>query len=243
MLVRSLLHQGLISETNDGYRILRLNKLSWEILRKERSVKIAVSNKKLGKGESKYNPRQAEAEILYEKLKILRKQIADLQSVAPYVIFADSSLKAMSHIQPKNEKEFSKISGVNNHKLQQYGEKFLSIIQDFRRSQQLPKPLPNKSQMATLQLHQQGLNPEEIANKRGFAVSTICTHLGELLAMNQPVALNQLVKAEKQKAITEMIDQHGDQSLKSLKEALGEDFSYDEIKLVRGWWRSRRNDQ
>lgn len=242
MLVRSLLHQGLISETNDGYRILRLNKRSWEILRKEREVLIAVSKKNLSQGKSKYSPRQAEAEILYEKLKVLRKQIADLQAVAPYVIFADSTLKAMSHIQPKNKTEFSKISGVNNHKLQQYGEKFLSVIQDFRRSQQLPKPLPNKSQMTTLQLHQQGLNPEEISQQRGFAVSTICTHLGELLAMNQPVALNQLVEPEKQKAIIEVIDKQGDQSLKSLKEALGEDYSYDEIKLVRGWWRSQHNE-
>ncbi|MEM9276408.1 MAG: DNA helicase RecQ, partial [Cyanobacteria bacterium P01_F01_bin.143] len=119
MLVRSLLHQGLISETNDGYRILRLNKRSWEILKKQRSVKIAVTKKKLGKGERKENPRQAEAEILYEKLRVLRKQIADLQSVPPYVIFADSSLKLMSQLQPKNAKEFSRISGVNNHKLQQ----------------------------------------------------------------------------------------------------------------------------
>ncbi len=242
MLVRSLLHQGLISETNDGYRILRLNKRSWEILKKQRSVTIAVSKKKIGKGKTKYNPRQAEAEILYKRLKVLRKQIADLQSVAPYVIFADSSLKLMSQLQPKNKAEFSKISGVNNHKLQQYGDKFLSVIQDFTQSQQLPKPLPNKSQMTTLQLHQQGLNIEEIAKKRGFAVSTICTHLGELLEMNQPVALNQLVKPERQKTVIEAIDKHGEQSLKTLKEALGEYYSYDEIKLVRGWWRSQRND-
>lgn len=95
----------------------------------------------------------------------------------------------------------------------------------------------------TLQLHQQGLNPEEIAQERGFAVSTICTHLGELLAMNQPVALNQLVQPEKQKAIVEVIDSQGAQSLKTLKETLGEDFSYDEIKLVRGWWRSQHSNE
>ena len=40
MLGRSLLHQGLVAETNDGYRILKLNKKSWEILRKQRSVEI-----------------------------------------------------------------------------------------------------------------------------------------------------------------------------------------------------------
>ncbi|MDJ0742955.1 MAG: DNA helicase RecQ [Xenococcaceae cyanobacterium MO_167.B27] len=243
MLGRSLLHQGLLGETNDGYRILRLNKRSWEILRKQRSVKIAVSNQHKSRGDTVYNPRQGEAEVLYEKLKVLRKQIADLQSVPPYVIFADSSLKLMAQLQPKNYNEFAKISGVNEYKLQQYGDKFLSVIQDFVRSQELPKPLPSKSQMQTLQLHQQGLTVTEIAQERGFAVSTICTHLSELLEMNQPVAFNKLVAADIQKIILEAINKHGDKSLKTLKEALGESYSYNEIKLVVGWWRSQRKDE
>ncbi|HHP7232560.1 MAG TPA: DNA helicase RecQ [Xenococcaceae cyanobacterium] len=240
MLGRSLLHQGLLGETNDGYRILRLNKKSWEILKKQRAVKIAVNQQHKSRGDADYHPRQAEAEILYEKLKVLRKQIADLQAVPPYVIFADSSLKLMAQLQPQNTKEFAKISGVNNYKLQQYGEKFLAIIQDFTRSQELPKPLPSKSQMETLQLHQQGLSVTEIAQKRGFAVSTICTHLSELLAMNQPVALNKLVASDLQKVILNAIAQYGDKSLKTLKDALGESYSYNEIKLVVGWWRSQQ---
>ncbi|MDJ0575679.1 MAG: DNA helicase RecQ [Xenococcaceae cyanobacterium MO_234.B1] len=242
MLGRSLLHQGLLGETNDGYRVLRLNKRSWEILRKQRSVEIAVSNQHKSRANAVHNPHKAEAEVLYEKLKVLRKQIADLQSVPPYVIFADSSLKLMAQLQPKNTKEFANISGVNSYKLQQYGEKFLSVIQDFVRSQELPKPLPNKSQMQTLQLHLQGLTVTEIAQERGLAISTICTHLSELLEMNQPVALNKLVAPDIQKIILEAIAQQGDKSLKSLKEALGESYTYNEIKLVVGWWRSQQQD-
>ena len=238
MLGRSLLHQGLVGESNDGYRILKLNKRSWEILRKQRSVKIAI-NKQVN-SDSNYNPRQAEAEILYDKLRVLRKQIADLQSIPPYVIFADSTLKLMAQLQPKNLTEFNKISGVNQHKSEQYGEQFLSLIQEYTRSQELPKPLPSQSQMVTLQLHQQGLDIASIAQQRGFAVSTICTHLGELLEMNQPVALERLVTPEKQKSIVDAIQQHGDLSLKTLKEFLDDSYSYDELKLVRGWWRAQQ---
>ena len=239
MLGRSLLHQGLLGESNDGYRILKLNKSSWEILRKQRAVSIAI-NKANNSKDRTYNPRKAEAEILYDKLKILRKQIADLQLIPPYVIFADSTLKLMAQLQPKNALEFTKISGVNQHKLEQYGEHFISLIRDFMRSQELPKPLPSKSQMTTLQLHQQGLNLVEIANKRAMASSTIATHLSELLEMNQPVALNQLVSADKQKSIIKAIENYGDRSLKELKESLGSTYSYDELKLVRGWWRSQQ---
>ena len=241
MLGRALLHQGLVGESNDGYRILKLNKGSWEILRKQRAVIIAVNKQASSNNNKAYNPRKAEAEILYDKLKVLRKQIADFQTVPPYVIFADSTLKLMAQLQPKNESEFAKISGINQHKLQQYGEQFLSVIQDFTQSQELPKPLPNQSQMTTLQLHQQGLEIPEIADQRGFSARTISNHLSELLEMNQPVALNRLVTAEKQKSIIDAIYKQGDQSLKTLKEFLGESYSYDELSLVRGWWRAQKS--
>ncbi len=239
MLGRSLLHQGLVGETTDGYRILKLNKRSWEILRKQLSVEIAV-DKKQTETAATYNPRKAEAELLFERLRKLRKQIADSQSVPPYVIFADSSLKLMAQMRPKTLTDFAKLSGVNEHKTQQYGESFISTIRDFTAEHQLPKPIPSKSQMTTLQLHQQGLSVAEIAQERGMAVSTISSHLGELIEMNQPVALNKLVTADKQTIIINAIEKIGDGALKPIKEHLGEEYSYDEIRLVRGWWRSQQ---
>jgi ATP-dependent DNA helicase RecQ len=240
MLGRSLLHQELLSETNDGYRILKLNKRSWEILRKQRSVEIAVSERVKSESGREYNFTKAEAEILFERLKQLRKQIADLHSVPPYIIFADSSLRLMAQLQPQTLTDFANISGVGNHKLQQYGEQFVSVIREFSQTQKLPTPLPSQSQMATLQLHQQGLNVDEIAQKRNLAVSTINGHLSELIEMNQPVALNRLVQPDKQQIITRAIEKIGADSLKELKEYLGENYSYVEIRLVRAWWRNRQ---
>jgi len=43
MLGRSLLHQGLVEQTSDGYAVLKLNALSWEVMRRQRSVSIAVT--------------------------------------------------------------------------------------------------------------------------------------------------------------------------------------------------------
>lgn len=236
MLGRSLLHQGLVDETTDGYRILKLNKRSWEILRKQRSVQIAVA-RTTAKATEAYNPRAAEAEILFERLRRLRKQTADAQSVPPYVIFANSSLKLMAQQQPQTLQEFAKISGVGTHKLKQYGEQFLSEIRTFCQEQNLPEPLPSSTYMKTLQLFQQGLSMEEIAAKRGYTTSTIAKHLCELIEMKQPVDLNRLVLPVKQELIVQAIQKVGADSLKSLKEALGENFSYEEIQLVRAWWR------
>ncbi|MGL6339459.1 MAG: helix-turn-helix domain-containing protein, partial [Waterburya sp.] len=239
MLGRSLVHQGLVGQTTDGYPVLKLNKRSWEIFRNQLSVKMAV-DKHQTETTTTYNPRQADAELLFEKLRTVRKQIADHNSLAPYMIFADSSLKLMAQIRPQNLADFTNLSGVNEHKAQQYGASFISAILEFSAQHQLPVSLPSKSQMLTLQLHQQGLSLAEIAQQREFAVSTIASHLGELLEMNQPVALNKIVTADRQQIIIQTIEQVGDASLKTIKDTLGDDYSYDEIKLVRGWWRNQK---
>lgn len=237
MLARSLLHQGLVDETTDGYRILKLNKLSWEVLRSQRTVEIAITQTSVEQALSEPNSRSAEAEILFDRLRRLRKQIADAQAVPPYVVFADSSLKLMAQQQPQTIEDFAEISGVGTHKLNQYGDKFVSEIRAFCQEQKLPVALPSTTHMVTMQFYQQGLNVEEIAEKRGFTPRTIITHLSELLEMKQPVDLDRLVSVELQKPIIQAIQTVGADSLKNIKEHLGEDYSYEDIQLVRAWWR------
>ncbi len=239
MLGRSLVHQGLVGQTTDGYSVLKLNKRSWSVFRSQLAVKIAI-DKHQTKTTTAYNPRKEEAELLFEKLRKLRKQIGDRNSLAPYMIFADSSLKLMAQVRPKTLVDFANLSGVNEYKAQQYGDSFISAILEFNELHKLPVSIPSKSQMATLELHQQGLSVAEIAQKRGFAVSTIYNHLSELLEMNQPVALNKLVTADKQQAIIKAIEQVGDASLKTIKDSLTDDYSYEEIKLVRSWKRNQK---
>ncbi len=132
-LGRSMLHQGLIDETNDGYSVLKLNALSWEVLRKQRPVEIALPNRPKATSEVQ-SIGKANAEMLFEQLRRLRKQLADEQSVPPYVVFADSSLRVMAQIQPQSLDAFSQISGVGSHKLARYGSKFVEAICKFCRA-------------------------------------------------------------------------------------------------------------
>ena len=236
-LGRSLIYQGLLNETSDGFRVLKLNRESWEILRKKREVKIAVELSSLNQLLTKDNPQQAEIEILFIRLKKLRKLLADQENIAPYVIFGDSTLKLMAQIQPDNLSKFAQLSGVNDYKLQKYGDIFISEIRSFCQEQKLPVALPTKTQMKTLQFYQQGLKIKEIAQERGLAVSTIIEHLSALIELNQPINLDHFVSPNKQQNIINLIKKIGDRSLKLLKEKLGDSYSYDEIKLVRAWCR------
>jgi ATP-dependent DNA helicase RecQ len=81
------------------------------------------------------------------------------------------------------------------------------------------------------------LSIEGIAQERGLSSSTIITHLSELIEMQQPVDLNRVVPPERQKPIIQAIQTVGADLLKSIREHLGEEYSYEEIRLVRSWWR------
>ncbi|HEY9805425.1 MAG TPA: ATP-dependent DNA helicase RecQ, partial [Candidatus Obscuribacterales bacterium] len=101
ILGRALLHQGLVEETNDGYSVLKLNAQSWEILKKQRSLLIAVPPTPTYSDEPDDDGLRADVEVLFQRLRSLRKRLADQQAVPPYVVFSDSSLKLMAQQQPQ----------------------------------------------------------------------------------------------------------------------------------------------
>jgi ATP-dependent DNA helicase RecQ len=252
MLGRSLLHQGLLEQTSDGYAVLKLNALSWEVMRRKHQVMLSVTPKQKLTWDEIGNT-ETEVEILMQKLRSLRKQLADEQSVPPYVIFPDSTLRLMAQLQPQTLQEFGKLSGVGSHKLAQYGEKFLAEIVAYRQEQGLSAENGNSenssiysilsdTELTTLTLYQQGLSVEQIAEKRNIRPSTIIRHLSDLIEKNQPIDINKLVPPEHQKAILRVLNTLGDISLTPIKEYLGAEYSFDEIRLVRGMWkREKRN--
>ena len=67
-------------------------------------------------------------EVLFGKLRGLRKQLADERGVPPYIVFSDVSLRQMARFYPATDKEFSRISGVGDRKLREFGDVFLHEI-------------------------------------------------------------------------------------------------------------------
>mgnify|MGYP002776996125 CR=1 FL=1 len=284
MLGRSLIHQGLVTETTDGYSVLTLNELSWEVLRKQRTVMIAVvpirttiAPPRPGEITVTLNrisidapqtrpaiavpPRaatvatptdqpQPEVELLFERLRTLRKRLADQQGVPPYVIFSNTSLREMAQLQPLNPAQFAAISGVGTRKLEQYGDVFLQEIRQFRQDHGLPLTAspaapaiapaptqPSDSVLLTWQLYQQGLKPSAIANQRNLRLSTITEHLAALIEQGYDIPLDGLVLPTRQTKIKAAIRAVGVDSRRRLRDYLGEVFGYDEINLVVAWWR------
>ena len=132
-LVRTLLHQGLVAETQDGYPVLSLNAESWLVLKGQRSVKVPraappASSTRRERTSAADASLGGEDKALFEVLRRLRKELADSQGLPPYVIFHDATLREMAQQRPTTLAEFARIRGIGEAKLSRYGERFIEAI-------------------------------------------------------------------------------------------------------------------
>jgi ATP-dependent DNA helicase RecQ len=128
-LARALLHQGLIDEARDGYSVLSLNALSWPVLRGEHPVMIARSKKPERGSSSKGNDFNVDLD-LFERLRALRKRLAEESGLPPYVIFHDSTLRKMAEHKPLDLDQFAALPGVGRAKLDRYGPQFIAVVRE-----------------------------------------------------------------------------------------------------------------
>ena len=70
---------------------------------------------------------------LFERLKKLRLEIAREESMPPYIIFSDKTLIDMAAKMPASKLEMLDVSGVGENKFAKYGERFLEVIEEYRR--------------------------------------------------------------------------------------------------------------
>lgn len=69
-----------------------------------------------------------EQRALFERLRALRKRLADAEGVPPYVVFSDAALRGMCASMPRDDADFLAVSGVGQVKLKRYGAAFLTEI-------------------------------------------------------------------------------------------------------------------
>jgi ATP-dependent DNA helicase RecQ len=127
-IARALLHQGLMTQSQDGYAVLSLNEASWQVLRGEREVQVGESVKPARSRKALPATATDAGNTLFEALRALRKRLADEAGMPPYIVFNDASLWDMANRQPTTLDEFATIRGVGQAKLTRYGGPFLELI-------------------------------------------------------------------------------------------------------------------
>jgi ATP-dependent DNA helicase RecQ len=137
-IIRQLTSADLLRVDVMGYGGLKLTEASSAVLKGKRAVRMredpapqkAVKKKarRAAGGSRNDLPATAEEQVLFDRLRDLRLQLARTQEVPPYVIFHDSTLAAMARSRPTNLASFANLPGVGAVKLERYGEVFIDAI-------------------------------------------------------------------------------------------------------------------
>ncbi|MGH8129461.1 MAG: DNA helicase RecQ [Steroidobacteraceae bacterium] len=136
-IIRQLIHRGYLIQDIGDYSVLKLSRRARPLLRGEEQLTLARARLRApARGRSPGKRRRASADsgpasadaVLFDKLRALRKRLADERNVPPYVVFSDATLLEMSQRKPRNEAELMDINGVGEVKLARYGQAFLAVI-------------------------------------------------------------------------------------------------------------------
>ncbi|MCR8557853.1 DNA helicase RecQ [Mucilaginibacter sp. BJC16-A38] len=249
---RELAAQGYLQVTDDMYPVVKLTPKSEGVLKGTEKVELVASQVI-----EEYQPATEvlpyEAPLLAE-LRNIRRDIAQHENVPPYIILSDAGLQEMATYLPQSLDELRLISGFGDIKLARYGREFLLPVKSYSEknglSSKMKHKVPKRERKAktgsgnrasdtaqeSFTLYRAGNTVTEIATQRGLSPTTIEGHLSFYIYKGE-MDVFELVTPEKMPAIKDVVESYGAEKLSPIKEVLGDDFSYGEIKAVVAWMR------
>ena len=244
---RELLRLGFLRQTTDKFPVIELTDAGRAVLTARTKVTLTKPVSAPDKVVSHVGEIACD-ELLFEKLRRLRKELADARAVPSYIVFSDVALRQMARLYPQTEADFSRISGVGTSKLRDFGAQFLEEIaahlranpkQIFADESFTQKPsAPKRSKLtetvvATLHYWRGGRTAEEIAHLRDVKPSTIYGHLADAVDAGETVDLNRVLTADQQTRAAKAFYQYGWANIPGVLESLGSAFDYGQLKVFR----------
>jgi len=179
---------------------------------------------------------------LYEILKAWRNEKAEELNVPVYRILQLKSMRIMSKTIPSTKKALLAVKGIGRSKLDEFGIELLGILNNFREESNLEvlpdeePELPKKKNRTptrdiTYELWKSGKSIHEIAEERGFAISTIEGHLSYFVGAGE-LSVFDFISAEKVDIITTWHKKHGPAFVGEMKMALGDQVTYGDLRFV-----------
>jgi len=171
---------------------------------------------------------------LFEQLRQLRLRLAKEEGIPAYLIFNDATLKEMEKKRPMTDEDFIAINGVGRKKMQDHGYQFIKEIIAFNKEKCVTKKATKgNTHKITLELYNEGLDVEEIAQKRGLAGTTIYLHLAKLYEDGEKIDLKKFVSKSDLEAVKiAKIELDKPEALKPYYEHFEEAIDYCTIRLA-----------
>ena len=258
-----LVERGLLAKAEGKYATLSLTKEGRAWLRGQDPLTLEL---RIPEATTRAQPSQTGrggaadsiGNALFDRLRALRRRLADEEGVPAFVVFGDVTLRRLAAAGPVTMQDMLRVSGVGPAKLERYGEAFLTVIREHVNS--IPTtstnsvfPVPGNvsalrsttghitddrpltdTHNRTHQLLQQGLTIAEIAASRGLTHGTVMAHVERIVKAGKTVDLTPLLPArDRTERIETALTSSDSDRLAPVKDLLGDDYSYYEIRLVR----------
>lgn len=250
-IINSLIAKNILIKQVGPYPTLGLSEKGKSFLINKEEINLPRPNRE------RINVLQSQEELVYDQelfniLRDLRKKIAEQNQIPPFVVFGDVSLQQMAYYFPQRTESFSKINGVGVEKLARYGKEFINKIKKYANEKNiLERQIPThihdfkKSNSRvnrtgstydeTKKLVEQKMSVPAIAEIRGLSEGTIWSHIEKLRQAEVEFDIEYLKPTDKKrfKIIKKAFEDSGQTMLSPVRELLGEEYDYDELRIAR----------
>jgi ATP-dependent DNA helicase RecQ len=248
-VIRQALIDGYLSKDVENYGLIKVTSAGKKFLKHPKSFKIVE--------EGDFEEAEEEAPMhggaslaldptLFSMLKDLRKKMSKQLNLPPYVIFQDPSLEAMATTYPVTVEELQNIPGVGAGKAKRYGEEFCKLIKRHCEENEIERPedlrvrtVANKSKLkvSIIQAIDRQVALDDIANTKGMEFDELLDEVEAIVysgtKINIDYFLREVVDEDHMLDIYEYFQDSTTDDLDTAIEELGEDYTEEEIRLVR----------
>lgn len=246
-LLREALLVDLLSKDVEHYGVLKLTHRGMDFLANPWSLRMAEQRDFSDLEEDLSAHTAVLDEVLIGLLKDLRRAVAGRNKVPPYVVFQDASLEAMATYYPITLDELQNIHGVSEGKARRYGEEFVALIAKYCAEEDIQRPdnqrvrtLVNKSQgkVGIIQKIDRQLSLEDIARAMNMDMNELLSEIETIVESGMKLNLDYyLYEHMDEESIDDIyayfLEESENGSLKDAYADLGEDYSEEDIRLVR----------
>ena len=248
-VIRQALIAGYLSKDVENYGLLKVTADGKKFLKHPKSFKITEDND--FEEEEEETPMRGGASCavdpaLYSMLKDLRKKLSKKLEVPPYVIFQDPSLEAMATIYPITLEELQNIPGVGAGKAKRYGAEFCQLIKRHCEENEIERPedlrvrtVANKSKLkvSIIQSIDRKVALDDIALAKGIEFSELLDEVEAIVysgtKLNIDYFLEDVMDEDHVEDIYDYFKESVTDSIEEAMKELGDDYTEDEIRLVR----------
>ncbi len=179
---------------------------------------------------------------LYQRLKHWRDAKVEELNWSHYMVIPLKTMRELSNKLPLTLPALKTIKGLGKKKIGMFGSELLEIITDYCDEKDfepepifIPEKKPKKpTKQITFEMWQAGKTIEQIANERGFTISTIERHLIPYVETGD-IPIDKLVSDEQIKLISAFFEKHPEAFAGEAKETLGDKVSWRDLHFVRAW--------